>query len=333
MNAEFHYYSVYFLCLRAGLGEEHCANIAFASQYVDNAILAYDIDDDGFPYKTEVTQNYIFWDEATLRDIYLPFHFVPGELEKARSERIDEAASRWTVTPDSPLAKEMLIGALRSGDDFRIGIALHAFADTWAHQHFSGRTEACNVVDPASPLPPAGHLQALRAPDDAAGMWFDPRLAGPRAAGGLANVDNGARFREAARKIYRYLRTYLRSGFEDEDLHLDELSAAWARYPGDLKARIASFSVDLDVPPYEKRSYLAQAGIVDEEAEDSRFSSGYDTIAWAKATIGHRTGIGSSGGRIATHGQFRGSAIHRWNEAARTHRALASVLLSKEGLI
>jgi hypothetical protein len=328
MNAEFHYYSVYFLCLRAGLGEERCANIAFASQYVDNALISYDIDDDGFPYRTEVTQNYVFWDEATLRDIYLPFHFVPGELERARAARIDGAASRWTVTPDSSLAKEMLIASLRSGDDFRIGIALHAYADTWAHQNFSGRTEACNVMDPASPLPPAGHLQALRAPDDASGTWLDPRLAGR-----LSNVDNGARFREAARKIYRYLRTYLRSGFEDEDVHLDELSAAWARYPGDLKARIASFSVDLDVPPYEKRYYLVKAGIVDEAADDSRFSSGYDKIAWARAAIAHKTGFGSSGGSIATHGQFRGSAIHRWNEAAREHLALASALLSEKGLI
>jgi hypothetical protein len=329
MNAEFHYYSVYFLCLRAGLSEERCANIAFASQYVDNALLSYDIDDGGFSYKTEVTQNYIFWDEATLKDIYLPFHFVPGEFERARAERTDGAASRWTVTPDSPLAKEMLIAALRSGDDFRIGIALHAYADTWAHQNFSGRTESCNVMDASSPLPPAGHLQALRAPDDASEKWFDPRLAGLR----LANVDNGARFREAARRIYRYLRTYLRSGFEDEDLHLDELSATWARYPGDMKARIASFTVDLDVPPYEKRYYLAQAGILDEESEDSRFSSGYDTIAWARAAISRRTGFGSSGDRIATHGQFRGSAIHRWNDAARAHRALASSLFSKKGLI
>jgi hypothetical protein len=327
MNAEFHYYSVYFLCLRAGLPENRAANIAFASQYVDNAIVAYEIDDGGFAYRTEVTQNYIFWDEATLRDIYLPFHFLPGDLEKARSERIDGAASAWTVTPDSPLAKELLVAALKTGDDFRIGIALHAYADSWAHQHFSGRTERCNVLDPASPLPPAGHLQALRSPDDASGKWFDPRLAA-----GFAEVDNGRRFREAARKIYRYLRTYLRSSFDDEDWHLDELSEAWARYPGDPKARIASFAVDLGVPPYDKRSYLAQAGIIDEAAEDSRFS-GYDKIAWARAAIAKRTGFGSSGGSIDTRGRFRGSLVHRWNEAARAHRALASSMLAKEGLV
>ena len=135
----------------------------------------------------------------------LPLH--PRRPGPASRERVDGAASRWTVTPDSPLAKELLVAALKTGDDFRIGIALHTYADTWAHQHFSGRVEQGNVVDPSSPLPPAGHLQALRAPDDAAGRWTDARLV-PE----LSRVDNAARFRAAARKIYRYLRTFLRSG-------------------------------------------------------------------------------------------------------------------------
>jgi hypothetical protein len=326
MNAEFHYYAVCFLCLRAGLPEKRAVDIAFASQYVDNAIIAYKIDDDGVSYSTQITQNYIFWDEATLRDIYLPFHFVPGDQKRAAAERADGDASRWAVTPDSPLAKELLVAALRSGDDFRIGIALHAYADTWAHQHFSGRVEEGNSLDPSSLLPPAGHLQALRAPDDASGIWVDPRLAGP-----LARVDNGERFRGAARKIYRYLRTYLRLGFEDEDLHLDELSAAWKRYPGDMKARIASATVDSGVPPYDKRGYLSAAGIAEEEADDVPFA-GYDKIAWAKAEISRRSGLGSGSRSVATRGLYRDSSLRRWNEAARTHRDLALSLFRKESL-
>jgi hypothetical protein len=327
MNAEFHYYSVYFLCLRAGLPEGRCGNIAFASQYVDNAILAYEIDDEGFPYRTQVTQNYIFWDEETLKGIYLPFHFVPGELEAARRERVDGAASRWTVTPGSPLAKELLVAALKSGDDFRIGIALHAFADTWAHQHFSGRTEEGNAVEPSSPLPPAGHLQALRAPDDASGRWTDPRLL-PE----LSRIDNGERFRSAARRIYRYLRTYLRSGFGEEELVLDELCAVWRRYPGDMKARLASYTVDLDVPPYDKRSFLSRAGILDERPEDA-LSGGYDKLEWLRGEIARRSGAGSGARRAETRGRFRGSELHLWNEAARSHRELAASIFAREGLV
>ncbi len=327
MNAEFHYYAIYFLCRRSGMGSERCSDIAFASQYVDNAILAYDIDDGGFAYRTEVTQNYIFWDESTLRDIYLPFHFIPGEIEKARAQRIDGAASRWTVTPDSPLAKELLVEALRSGDDFRIGIALHSYADTWAHQHFSGRVEPGNVVDPSSPLPAAGHLQALRSPDDAMGTWIDGRLNR-----GLSHVNNRARFLEAARKIYRYLRTSMRLGFEEEEIVADELGSVWKGSNGDMKARLASFAVDLDVPAYDKRGYLSRAGISDERSEDSSLP-GYDKLAWLKAEIQRRTGSGSGTRRAATGGRFRGSALHRWNEAAKSHRDLAQTLLRKEGLI
>ena len=327
MNAEFHYYAVYFLCLRAGLAEKRCSDIAFASQYVDNAIVPWEIDDDGFAYRSQVTQNYLFWDERTLKEIYLPFHFIPGVLEAARRERVRDTASRWTVTPDSPLAKELLVAALKSGDDFRIGIALHSYADTWAHQHFSGRIEEGNAVDPSSPLPPAGHLQALRAPDDAAGRWTDVRLLP-----GLSSVDNATRFREAARKIYRYLRTYLRSGFEEEELVLGELAAAWARYPGDMKARIASFTVDLDVPAYDKRWYLSRAGIAEERPEDL-LSSGYDKLDWLRGELARRSGTGSGARRASTRGRFRGSELHRWNEAARAHRELASSLLAREGLL
>ena len=327
MNAEFHYYSVYFLCLRAGMSEKRCADIAFSSQYVDNAILAYEIDDGGgFSYRSQVTQNYIFWDEETLRGIYLPFHFIPGVLDQASRERADGSASRWAVTPDSPLAKELLVAALKSGDDFRIGIALHTYADTWAHQHFSGRVERGNVVDPSSPLPPAGHLQALRAPDDAAGRWTDARLV-PE----LSRVDNAARFRLAARKIYRYLRTYLRNGFEEEELVLDELEGAWRRYPGDMKARLASFTVDLGVLPYDKRSYLSRAGIVDERPEDA--SGGYDKLDWLRGEIARRSGAGSGARRAQTNGRFRGSDLHRWNEAARAHREMATTLLAREKLL
>jgi hypothetical protein len=326
MNAEFHYYAVYFLCARAGLPAERCADIAFSSQYVDNALVSYRIEERGLAYETAVTQNYVFWDEATSREIYLPFHFVPGDQARASAERADGRASRWAVTPDSPLAKELLVAALRTDDDFRIGIALHCYADTWAHQHFSGKVEEGNALDPGSPLPPAGHLQALRSPDDASGSWTDPRLAG-----GLARVDNGARFREAARKIYRYLRTYLRRSFEDESLHLDELSAAWARYPGDMAARLALYVVDFDIPAYDKADYLARAGIVEERPDDFR-AAGYDKLAWARSELARRAGLGDGRRAVDTRGRFAGSGLHRWNEAARAHRKLALSLLAKAGL-
>jgi hypothetical protein len=324
MNAEFHYYAVRYLCVRAGMDEGRADLVARSSQYVDNAIHAYRIEDEG--YLTQVTQNYVFWDEDTSRSIYLPFHFLPGDPDLASRERRDGRASRWAVTADSPLARELLVRALRSGNPFRIGIALHAYADTWAHQHFSGRLEEGNTVEASATLPPAGHLQALRSPDDAALRWRDGRLLPS-----LSAIDNADRFLSAARKIYRYLRTSLRQGFEDEELALDGLRAIWRGGSGDMGARLADFAIYLDVPPYDKRSWLAEAGIRDETADEGRFA-GYDKILWVKAELGKRTGFSSGLRHIDSGGRFKGSALHLWNEAAAEHRAVALELLSAEGL-
>jgi hypothetical protein len=327
VNAEFHYYAIYFLCARAGFAPAEARKVAMSSQYVDNAIHAYEIDDGSGPhYRTQVTQNYVFWDQATLREIYLPFHFVPGDRERAARERRDGRASRWTVTPDSALAKELLVQALKSRNLFRIGIALHAYADTWAHQHFSGRLEEGNVVDGSSPLPPAGHLQALRSPDDAMGRWRDERLV-PE----LAEVDNRGRFLAAAKKIYRYLRTFLGGGFAEEELALEPLARLWRTVSGDMSARIASFAVDLDVPAYDRRAWLTEAGIRDETSEEGPFA-GYDTFLWLKGELGRRAGAGDGLRRVRSEGRFAGSELFLWNEAAREHRDLALKLFAAAGL-
>jgi hypothetical protein len=326
MNAEFHWYTIYYLCLRTGFTTAQTRAIAFSSQYVDNAIHAYEVDDGGERYLTQVTQNYIFWDEATLREIYLPFHFVPGNGDSARRERRDGKASRWTVTPDSPLVKELLVRALHTANPYRIGIALHAYADSWAHQHFSGRMEEGNAFDPQSSLPPAGHLQALRAPDDACGRWTDVRLV-PE----LAQVDNTERFLAAAKKIYRYLSTFLRRGFQDEEFVLEGLRGIWRPGTGDMQSRIASFTVDLDIPPWDRREWLAEAGISDETAEEAPFV-GYDKLLWLKSEIGRRTGFASGLRRVGTGGRFTTSTLRSWNEAAREHRELALSLMSTEAL-
>jgi hypothetical protein len=325
MNAEFHYYAVYYLCARAGFPEGEARQVAVSSQYVDNAIHEYEVDDGAFQYRSQVTQNYVFWDEATLREIYLPFHFIPGDEAKAARERADGRASRWTVTPDSPIAKELLVAALRSASPFRIGVALHSYADGWAHQHFSGRMEEGNTVEPSSPLPPAGHLQALRNPDDAGGRWRDPRLKGE-----YAEVDNASRFLAAAGRIYRYLRTFRRQGFADEELVLDALARLW-RSGSPMQARLADFTIELDVPPYDRREWLSAAGIADETTEEGPFS-GYDKFLWLRKELAHRAGMGSGARRVATGGRFRNSELHRWNEAAREHRELALSILGSKGL-
>ena len=329
MNLEFHYYAIRFLARKAGFSEAEGEVLAASSQYVDDSLAAYEVEDGlgpGRPYRTLGTQNYLFWDESVSLAVYLPFHFVPGEAGKLAGQRRDGSPTPYNVTPDSPLAKALLLEALKSHDLYRVGIALHAYADTWAHQHFTGRLEDANALDPSSPLPAAGHLQALRKPDDALGLWRDERLL-PE----FSLVDNRERFLAAARRIYRYLSTYRKKDFEDEDLVSDELEVLWNRDGRNLRARLDDFKISLDIGPYERWAWPERAGLEAERDDDER-ASGYNKLLWAKDELLRRTGMGRGLRRVDSGGKFEGSELHRWNEAARAHVAAASHLYAGLGL-
>ena len=331
MNVEFHYYAVYFLALRAGFAEDEARRLAMSSQYVDDAIYEYEVVGGSgrlfLPYNTIITQNYSFWDESTRDSVYLPFHFIPGDGAKASAARKDGSADPYLVTPDSPIAKELLVAALKTRNLYRVGIALHSYADTWAHQQFSGRISELNVVDQASPLPPAGHLQALRSPDQALETWRDPRLAP-----GTESVDNRTRFLEAARKIYRYLRAYNRLGFEDEAGALRSLAEIWIRDGRDMRSRIADFIIAYPMEAYDRRVWPAEAGIRDETAEEGHLA-GYDKLVWLKTAIAGKAGGLRGVRRVECRKDFVLSELYAWNEAARAHRDAARAIFRREGLL
>jgi len=319
MNVEFHYHALYFICRRAGFPEGRAATIAASSQRVDDAVIPYEIvDPAGRAFSTLVTQDYAFWDESTSRDVYLPFHFIPAGGQAAAG------ASRHATAADCPSAKALLVAALRSRDDYRVGVALHAYADTWAHQGFSGLRESANALDPASPLPAVGHLQALKAPDDPGAVWEDPRL-GP----GRSRVVNADRFLAAARKIYRYLRTSIGLGFEEEELALEPLARLWRRDSGP-EERIADYAVELEVPPYDRREWIAAAGLP-RGIEDEAASAGYDRVL--RLASGLRGRAAPAARAPIASASFLGSPLHRWDLAARAHLEAARSLLAGEGLL
>lgn len=319
MNYLFHYYSVRWLAREAGVPEAEAETIARSSQFVDEAVRPGRVETGRAPYDLIATQDYLFWDESILSEVYLPFHFLPGDPEEAGRKRRDGARNRWAVTPNGEAARELLVGALRTRNPFRIGIALHAFADGWAHQNFTARWEDFNALDGSGALPPVGHLQALTNPDDPSRLWTDPRLLPEH-----FRIDNAARFLEAARKIFRYLRTWLRRPFRDEDLLLPKLEDL-LRAPGGREGVEAAFIVDGDVPKYEKGSWAREAGVLDgwDRGEGSR---GYDKLLWLKSQAERRLGAGV---RVVRAGPgFFDSDLFRWYEAAREHRAAAKSVLA-----
>lgn len=323
MNVEFHYYAVHALALEAGLDSSFARDLAGASQYVDAATVALSLRTPRGAYRVEPTQNYTFWDEAVRSDVYLPFHFLPGDAAEAAARRLDGALNPYAVTPNGELAKGLLVDALRDKDPFIIGVALHAFADTWAHQNFSGLMEGFNELpgSKVSALPAAGHLHAMAKPDAPDGRWRDERLVDP-------DIDNASRFRQAARKIYRYLCVYAGKAFGDEDLVCDRLQEIWRKPDG--QERLADYVIEYGMESWDRDAWRAEAGL----PPDSSALSGvrhYDKLSWAKAEFAKAFSAGLESIPVGT--AFYSSKLYRWAEAAAEHRRRAKAALAKAGLI
>lgn len=321
MNFEFHYYAVHWLARKAGLSQEEAYLVAYSSQYVDAAVVPVTVLAGEGRHEIPSTQNYGFWNPETVDDVYLPFHFLPGG--PAPSNRADGRSNPWSTRPDSPLAKELLVAALGTRDPFRVGIALHAYADTWAHQNFSGRVEDWNRVEQSSLIPAVGHAQALKNPDGLENEWSDPRLAEPR-------VANRGRFLEAARKIYKYLATYSRRGFDDVDAVMEKLGKIWKRGKG-RNERVFDLIIDEPMPEYVRLQWLNEAGVREEGQENEDLFSGYSKLLWLKSELLYRSEVAKRPPvRVADAELFGRSRIRLWSDAARAHLALAKAAILRE---
>ncbi len=213
MNSIFHYYAVKLLCLRGGFSEPDSEIIAFSCQLVDRSLVPIKVKTgkDGI-YTIPATHHFGFWDKSQAESVWLPFHFFPSGEENPRLRK-DRCVDPLVVRPDSQPVKELLIEALKSRNLYRIGIALHCYADSWAHQNYLGKNNSFNKMESFSPIPPAGHAQIGYNPDIWSVDWIDPRLAE-----GDQICSNNMRFFAAAKKIYKYLATYQRRPFADWEL-------------------------------------------------------------------------------------------------------------------
>ncbi len=327
MNEEFHYYVIAMLARRAGFAGAEADTLAYASQYVDHALVAYQVRGNGVEYETAVTHHFGFWDRGQEDRVWLPFHFMPGDPQRAAERRFDRAYNPLAVTANGPRARTLLISALKSRDLMRIGIALHTFADTYAHENFTGRNESFNRFDPNSPLPPIGHAHAGRSPDRLDTVWEDPRLVPEH-----RRVSNRERFFAAAKKTYRYLATYQQRDFSDEELVLGELEMIVGPPGAERPAeeRILDFIIREDIAQYRRNEWKGEAVELDEATGDEEITGAMDKYLWLKDEITRRTGVGRRPVRAKT-GFYR-SKYYRWHEAAKAHRTEALRLLDDLGV-
>ncbi|MBU1079897.1 MAG: hypothetical protein KKB59_05355, partial [Spirochaetes bacterium] len=321
MNIEFHYYAVYALALEAGFDERTAFLMAQSSQEVDASTSPLSFEAPRSRVDVAVTQNYLFWDDSVRRDIYLPFHFVPGDPDAAAAARADGERNPYLVTPNSDAVKSLLVAAFKDKDPYLMGVAAHAFADSWAHQNFCGLLDPSNALgsqSAASGLPPAGHLQALRSPDEPDARWDDPRLAPDR-----RTVVNAERFAAAAKKLFRYMRVYLGRSFNDDELVVARLEAIWAK--GSKDERLSDYVICWNIRPYEPRLWRREAGAPEDRSPFAGIRH-YDKVAWAKGQLSGLAGIPVSR-PVQASSSFYGTDLYRWHEAALEHRKRALAIM------
>jgi hypothetical protein len=207
MDTEFHYYITGIIAHAAGFTQKDATLIAWASQFADendDAIKVQDRDTDQ-SYENYISQTMnILKPKHKLMRIYPVFHFVPGEPDLPSARRTDGKMHILNTTPNGGLAGEWLDEALKVTAEtrlYRIGIATHAYADTWAHQNFVGWYDYFNNIA-LDPKPDIGHADAEHHPDWVAHRWGDSRLVDD-------DVDNIKRFLEAAELIYGRYRSHL----------------------------------------------------------------------------------------------------------------------------
>jgi len=206
MDTEFHYYMTGILAKAAGFSEDDSRIIATASEYVDENDVSLEVKDrrSGGIYRNYISQTMnILKPKRKLMRIYPVFHFVPGDPLSSDACRCDGLMHLLNTTPGNKIANRMMHLAFKASEDtrlYRIGIATHAYADTWAHQNFVGWYDFFNNIG-LDVKPDIGHADAEHHPDWPAHRWDDVRLV-------RDEVDNTQRFLAAAKKVYGKYRKY-----------------------------------------------------------------------------------------------------------------------------
>lgn len=155
MQEDMHYYGTYAMARAAGLKVRHAKVIAYAAQFVDDATEndSEQHQDGGMLQaiatahtNSEAIKN-AKNDHIEQRNVWVPFHFFPGNAGNTLSERLQ-------CQKDSELARTMVNNhiehAVAVKDEYGLalmGVMAHVYADTFAHYGFSGVSSRNNMVD------------------------------------------------------------------------------------------------------------------------------------------------------------------------------------------
>jgi hypothetical protein len=261
VQQDFHFYTIYTLARLAGIEDEKAQIIAYSSQYVDdvknNTRLNFV---DGGSYTPIMTAHKLLGlsvlSEDTFYKIFIPFHFLPGNVQA------NEFYQKLICLPNSLPAREMIAEVLSNWEKpyflHWLGIALHAYADTWTHQNFSGVLRRENLVKDLKDagkivtseehfdedwmdqtinlIPAVGHGQAGNIPDIPYKKWKYKNYKNEQ-----VQVDNSERFIYACEEIFQIFCLISEIKAQYSWKVIQENLQSIFPYEGNLQQRIANW--------------------------------------------------------------------------------------------
>lgn len=148
MQLDMHYYGTYVMARAAGINADAAQIIAYAAQFVDDNADKDTINfEDAGRIDAQASAHHALnaknLDLADQRQIWVPFHFIPGNKGKSFTERL-------ICRKNSTISQEMCDHNLSHSDkDYALellGITAHVYADTFAHYGFSGISSYENKI-------------------------------------------------------------------------------------------------------------------------------------------------------------------------------------------
>jgi hypothetical protein len=152
MQIDFHHGVTYVVSRLAGFHHPAADIIAHSAQYVDDAInqgvIRFKNNQAMFRRISSAHRLLDYRNFETLANnpVWIPFHFLPNGGEHPDQDLVDKLICR----PNSPVAQQMVRECIKQKNNahslHRLGISMHVFADTWAHQGFAGINHEINQV-------------------------------------------------------------------------------------------------------------------------------------------------------------------------------------------
>lgn len=321
MQMDFHFYTIYALARAAGFKPDDAHIIAYSSQHTDDAKYDHALEFENGGRFQQVLSAHKFLDpevftKATCYRIWVPFHFLPGNLGTDFYERMLARANSIVA---QTMVEDFLRTDLKPYSLHRLGIILHVYADTWSHQNFMGIINDINDIKEMEVkatgqdflesllgklkeevleylAPKLGHAQAGTIPDEPYREWDYKDYKGR-----YFQIFNHERALDAAQQCYtvlfRFAKLFPHFLSEPElpwQKILDDISSLFSRQ-GELKERTEAWreaisNGKIGFEPkgkdigllYDDREWFRDAVTVTKEGEEKQYrrNEGFETSHW-----------------------------------------------------